>query len=148
MLAIHSYDKRLEGYIKTILGLKNGRLALSFLNHLKALGLSKARIAKYASHLVVLLKTIDFNLENATKKDVERIVGWINSQNYAEWTKHDKKLLLKKLIQYAKHGCCDKNTPYPPEFSWIKLGNVKDDKTRITPENLLTVEDRVGLLLN
>ena len=147
MLAIHSYDKRLEGYIKTILGLKNGRLALSFLNHLKALGLSKARIAKYASHLVVLLKTIDFNLENATKKDVERIVGWINSQNYAEWTKHDKKLLLKKLIQYAKHGCCDKNTPYPPEVSWIKLGNVKDDKTRITPENLLTVEDVKAMLM-
>ena len=36
MPTIHSYDKRLEGYIKAILGLKNGRLALSFLNHLKA----------------------------------------------------------------------------------------------------------------
>jgi len=59
MLTVHSYDKRLESHIKTILGLKNGRLALSFLNHLKALDLSKAKITKYANHLTTLLKTIN-----------------------------------------------------------------------------------------
>ena len=75
MSAIHSYDKRLEGYIKAILGLKNGRLALSFLNHLRALGLSKARIAKYANHLLVLLRNIDFNLEKATKKMLKRLLA-------------------------------------------------------------------------
>ena len=146
MLTVHNYDKRLEGHIKTILGLKNGKLALSFLNHLKALGLSKARITKYANYLTTLLRIIDFDLKKATKKDVERVAGWINSQNYAEWTKRDKKLTLKKLIQYAKHGCCDKDTPYPPEVSWIKLGSIRDDNTRITPENLLTIEDVKAML--
>lgn len=51
------------------------------------------------------------------------------------------KLTLKKLVQYAKYGSCDKNTPYPPEFSWIRLGRVRDDQTRVTPDNILTPEE-------
>ena len=52
--------------------------------------------------------------------NVEEVVGWINSQNYAEWTKRDK-----KLIQYAKHGSCDKDASYSPEVSWIRLGSIR-----------------------
>jgi len=62
-----------EGYIRTILRPRNGKLALNSFNHLKALGLSKARITKYASHLIALLKTIDFNLEKATKKMLKKL---------------------------------------------------------------------------
>jgi len=67
----------------------------------------------------------------------------LNGQNMI----NKDKVSLKKLIQYAKLGSCDKNTPYPSEVLWIKLGNVKDDKTRITPENLLTVEEVEAMLI-
>ncbi|RLI04362.1 hypothetical protein DRO26_04735, partial [Candidatus Bathyarchaeota archaeon] len=74
-------------------------MTLSFLSHLKSLGLSDARIAKYASHLPTVLRALgNIDLRKATKTDVERAVAWINSQNYAGWTKHSLKLTLKKLI--------------------------------------------------
>ncbi|HIE14309.1 TPA: hypothetical protein EYP70_03460, partial [Candidatus Bathyarchaeota archaeon] len=113
MNEIYDYDERLERYRRIIRGLRNGESALKFLDHLGALGLSVARVSKYASHLPVLLRIIDFDLASASKKDVEGVVAWINRQPYSEWTKHDKKLVLRKLIQYAKYGSCDRNTPLP-----------------------------------
>jgi len=138
--SLYKYRERIARYRRVIKKLRNGGLALKFLDHLDALGLSDARISKYASHIPPLLRVIDFDLKAANKQDVEKVVAWINSQPYAEWTKHDKKLLLRKLVQYAKYGSCDRNTPLPPEVSWIRL-KVKKDKTRTTPESLLTKED-------
>jgi hypothetical protein len=47
---------------------------------------------------------------------------------------------LRELIQYAKYGCCDRNTPLPGEVKWISLRAAKKD-VRVTPDNLLTPED-------
>lgn len=44
---------------------------------------------------------MDFDLSVATRKDVELAVTWINGQPYKGLTKRDRKLVLKKLIQYA-----------------------------------------------
>jgi len=137
---IYDYDERLERYRRIIKCLRNGELTLRFLDHLGALGLSVARVSKYASHLPALLRVIDFDLADATRKDVEKVVAWINRQPHREWTKHDKKLALRKLIQYAKYGSCDRKTPLPPEVSWISL-KVKEKDTRVTPENLLSMEN-------
>jgi len=123
---IYDYDERLERYRRIIAGFgRNGEVALRFLDHLASLGLSTARLSKVASHIPALLRAIDFNLEDATRRDVERVVAWINRQPYREWTKRDKKLVLRKLIQYAKVGRCDRDAPMPPEVSWIKL-NIRE----------------------
>ncbi|MEM2027140.1 MAG: site-specific integrase [Candidatus Bathyarchaeia archaeon] len=138
---IYDYDERLERYRRIIAGFgRNGEVALRFLDHLASLGLSTARLSKVAGHLPALLRIIDFNLEEATRRDVERVVAWINRQPYREWTKHDKKLVLRKLIQYAKVGRCDRDAPMPPEVGWIKL-NVKERDSRVTPEALLEDKD-------
>ncbi|MEM3716548.1 MAG: hypothetical protein QW145_05250 [Candidatus Bathyarchaeia archaeon] len=130
---IHGFERRLEGYRRIIAGFgHNGEVALRFLDHLFSLGLSVARVCKYADHAIALLRAIDFKLEKATRRDVERVVAWINRQPYREWTKRDKKLVLRKLIQYAKVGRCDKDAPMPPEVSWIKL-NIRERDSRVTP---------------
>ncbi|MEM3377474.1 MAG: hypothetical protein QXV09_01820 [Candidatus Bathyarchaeia archaeon] len=104
-------------------------------------GLSQARIAKYACHIPPLLKLIDFRLADATRADAERVVSAIHANpRWSEWTRQDKKLILRKLVQYAKHGCCTRETPVPPEVAWIRVtANVKN--TRVTPERLLTKKD-------
>jgi len=98
--------------------LRNGELALRFLDHLSAVGLSTARVAKYASHLPVILRFICVNLSDIKKTDIENVVATINSAPHKEWTKHDKKLTLKKFIQYAKFGSCTKGTPWTAEVDW------------------------------
>jgi len=139
-LEIYEFETAIKRYRRIIAGLRNGEKALSFLDHMASLGLSKASLAKYAGHLITLLRVIDFDLEKATRKDVERVVAWINSQRFKEWTKRDKKLILKRLIQYAKLGRCDRDATYPPEVSWIKRREHGKDG-RVTPEALLSRED-------
>jgi hypothetical protein len=48
---------------------------------------------------------------------------------------------LKKLVQYAKVGSCDKNAPTPPETSWFTVKSGKDKDSRVKPESLITPEE-------
>ena len=118
---IHDYAQSLKRSKRTLQGLRNGEVALKFLDNLSALGLSTARVAKYGTMLVVLLRVIDKDLKEVSRDDVERVVAWINCQPHKEWTKHDKKLVLRKIVQYAKQGSCAKGTLLPTEVSWISL---------------------------
>ena len=109
------------------------------------MGLSVARVSKHASHLPPLLRVIDFEPAEATRQEVEKVIAWVNNQPFKEWTKHDYKLVLRKFIQYAKHGSCDRNIPMPPEVGWIKL-RVKEKDSRVTPDSLLTKEGFEGIV--
>jgi len=114
---IHDYDQRLIRARRSLKQLPNGEVAIRFLDHLSALGLSLARVTKYATHMPVLLRTINTDLKAMTKQDVEAIVADINCSKQKAWTKRDKKLVLRKLIQYAKTNSCAKGTPLPPEVN-------------------------------
>ena len=119
-MEVYDYRRMLKRCVERLGGMRYGDVAIGLLRHLSALGLSTGRLVKYATYLCVLLKAIDFNPREAGRDDVERVVAWINSQPYSPWTRHDYKLVLRKLIQYAKLGRCDGDTPIPPEVSWIK----------------------------
>jgi hypothetical protein len=116
---IYDYEERLKRYRRIIAGFgANGETALRFLDHLGSLGLTVARISKYACHIPAILRLVNFNLAEATRSDIKRVVAAINmNRNWREWTKHDKKLILRKLIQYAKYGSCSRETPMPPEVA-------------------------------
>lgn len=146
MTSIYDYDQRLAASKRNIKLLRNGEVSLRFLDHLGALGLSTARVSKYACHLPVLLRAMDFDLKDAARSDFEKVVAGINSGPFKEWTKHDKKLVIRKLLQYERQGKCDRDTPFPPEVSWIKLRFNKDKDNRTTPESLLTPEDFIAMV--
>ncbi|MBO3800973.1 MAG: hypothetical protein QXS21_00910 [Thermoproteota archaeon] len=76
---IYNFDVAIGRYRRVIAGLKHGALALSFLDHIASFSLSKASLAKYAGHLITILRAMDFDPAAATRKAVERIVTWINS---------------------------------------------------------------------
>ncbi|MCL1976527.1 MAG: site-specific integrase [Candidatus Bathyarchaeota archaeon] len=143
--SIHDYEQRLLRAQRSIKLLRNGEITLQFLDHLNDLGLSVGRVAKYAAHLPVLLRVIDVDLQTITKADVERVVIDIDNKQHRSCTKRDKKLVLRKLIQYAKTGNCVKDTPMPSEVSWIKLA-VNEKDAQLTPEKLLTQEEIVAIL--
>jgi integrase len=90
---------------------------------------------------VAVLRLIDFDVGMATRSDVERVVAKINgNKRWREQTKYHKRVVLRRLIQYAKCGTCERGAPVPPEVSWIKLSKSSRD-SRVTPENLLTPEE-------
>ncbi|MEM3356449.1 MAG: tyrosine-type recombinase/integrase [Candidatus Bathyarchaeia archaeon] len=147
MSDIYDYPQRIQRYKRSIATFgENGQLALRFLDHITSQGLSQARISKTASHIPALLRLINFRLADATRADIERTVAAIHAnQRWREWTKHDKKLILRKLVQYAKLGSCTRETPMPPEVAWIKL-TVKEKDERVTPERLLTQKEFEALI--
>ena len=143
---LYNYPRRLEKNKEALAKMKNGQTALAFLDHELVLGLSVARVSKYSAHLRTLLRQIDFNLKKATRQNIEEVVAWIATKEYKEWTKHDLKLTLKKLVQYAKLKDCSKDTPMPPEVAWIPLA-VKNQIT-VKPEDLLGTEEVELILRN
>ena len=54
--------------------------------------------------------------EEATKDDIVELIAKIERRNYAEWTKHDYKVILRKFYKWLR-GTDD----YPPEVRWIKV---------------------------
>jgi integrase/ribosomal protein L40E len=140
MTDIYEYSKRLESTRRRLESLANSRFLLSFLDHLRALGLSCGRVAKYANHICSLMRGCSFDPQNATRRDVERVLAWINSQPYKSTTRKDFKVVVRKLIQYAKYGSCARKTPIPPEAAWFSV-NEEEKDSRVKPESLLTPED-------
>ncbi|MEM3000100.1 MAG: tyrosine-type recombinase/integrase, partial [Candidatus Bathyarchaeia archaeon] len=144
---IYHFDRQTAAYKRRIAEFgANGELALRFLDHMASQGLSQARICKIADYLVQILHMIDFPVAEATRSDVERVVAAINANpQLREWTKRDRKLFLRKFVQYAKYGACTRETPVPPEVAWIKL-TIKAKDERVTPERLLTRKEFEALV--
>jgi hypothetical protein len=140
MKDVHDYGKQLASAKRQIAQLENAELLLNFAAHIEAVGQSTVRVAKYANHVCVFTKRCPLNPVTATRSDVERAIAWINTQPYKSSTKSDLRRVIKKLVQYAKVGCCDKFAPTSPEASWITIG--KGDKdSRVKPEALITPEE-------
>ncbi|MGB9960347.1 MAG: tyrosine-type recombinase/integrase [Candidatus Bathyarchaeales archaeon] len=137
---IHDYVGRLRRAKERLSHLEDSSLLLSFIDHLSALGLSTGRVAKYANLLCSLMRNCPFDPAGADRQAVERVIAWINSQPYKSSTKEDLKILVRKLVQYAKYGNCGRNTPVPPEVSWFSIGRSEKD-SKVKPEMLLSIED-------
>jgi integrase len=145
MQDIHDYQKRLACTKRRIARLENAQLHLDFIAHLEALGLFTGRVAKYANHVCALTKRYPLNATSATRTDVEKVIAWINRQPYKSSTKSDLRLVVKKLVQYAKTGSCDRKAPTPPEASWIVVGN-GDKDSRVKPESLITPQELYAMI--
>jgi len=146
MLDIHGYSKRVESARRRLMGLQHSELLWDFIDHLHALGISNGRIAKYANHLCVLFRACPFDPRKATRKSVEKVVAWIESQPYRTSTKDDLKLVVRKIVQYAKQGSCAKRTPIPQEVAWFSVRSRDDKDSRVRPDSLLTVEEVKAIL--
>ena len=137
MKDLYGYAEGLERAKRRLSKYGNADLLLGFIGHLEALGLSAGRIVKYANHLCTIFRNVPFDPSSASKADVEKVIAWINSQPYKEWTKHDLKLTVRKIVQYAKMGSCDRKTPIPPEVSWFSL-KVDEKDSRVSKSTFRT----------
>jgi len=146
MKDIHDCAKRLEAARRRLSRLRHGELLLAFLDHLETLGLSQSRVLKYANSLCTVFRYVPFNPAEVTRRDVEKVIAWINRQPYRDWTKHDLKMAVRKVVQYAKCGSCDRMTCMPAEVSWIPM-KVDERDSRVTPEKLLSANDVKAMIV-
>jgi len=120
---IHNYDKHLEYFLKKLdkLNSPNKDFILKFIDRLFAEGLSKGRIAKYVYCLTNIDKFLDKPFLEATKEDIEKVVGKIEkNESWSDWTKHEYKVVLRRFYKWLRNS-----EDYPPEVKWIKITRKK-----------------------
>ncbi|ADE37495.1 hypothetical protein [Methanohalophilus mahii] len=87
-MALYNYDRKLtaaEIKIENAAYSENSKkLILRFEKFLFVEGLSKARVLKYLSQMNAVAEWADFELDSATKEDIEYIVGIVARSDLAD----------------------------------------------------------------
>ncbi|MCK4444440.1 MAG: tyrosine-type recombinase/integrase, partial [Thermoplasmata archaeon] len=112
---------------------------IEFERFCRANGIGNARTVRYLHDLSKLAVSLRKSLEKATKKDIEDVVGKMESSDYSPRTKLDFKASVKRFYKWLDGG-----EEYPISVRWIRTGARKNNDT--LPEDLLT-EDEVKKII-
>jgi len=110
------------------------RLIRSFHDDCFSDGLGVPRVEKYVRHLITLSSWLSVTFERASVADVKTLLRRIQGSHYADWTKHDLRLVLKRFYRWLRE-----NGYTQQDLDWIKLGSAVA-KSRL-PEDMPTPED-------
>lgn len=104
--------------------------------------LTTQRILKYTFSLRKFKPFLKVDYRDANENDIRRAITELNnSNNYAERTKLDFRVCIKRFYKWLKGN----NRHYPKEVDWIKTTEKRQDKK--LPEELLT-EDDIEILID
>jgi integrase/recombinase XerD len=92
--------KRLK--TKTDITEEDRKSILEFVDHLLAKNMTKLRVVKYICQMTVVAQIAGKPLASIDKKGMEKIIGQINTANYADNTKHDYKVSIRKYFQWLR----------------------------------------------
>jgi len=140
---IHNYDRRLKAVLDRIrasgqIDDENKLNILKFQQQCFAEGLAASRIVKYVYTLLQIEKMLGKRFEKANRQDIVELVERVErNKKWAEWTKHDFKVTLKKFYRWLRG--IQKRGVYPEEVDWITT-TVKNSNSRL-PEEILTEEE-------
>jgi uncharacterized membrane protein YgaE (UPF0421/DUF939 family) len=86
---IYDSKRRVEMMLNSLAKLEKKEdveLIKEFVKVLEAQGLSKARVNTYLIHLKRVSRHLKVTFAKATRKDIEELMAWLNSQNYSPQT--------------------------------------------------------------
>jgi len=113
----------------------NKDLIIAFLDFLLSDNVGAQRIHKYAYTLVKLANWLKKPLDKATELDIQKLVNSIVANpEFAEWTKHDYKAVIKRFYGWLKNSGKSKL-----DLSWLKL-TMKKNQIKL-PEEILSLEE-------
>ena len=138
---LHNYAKKLSSARKRLeranICQRNIELIEKFLQNCIVRGLSTARATFYLDKLLTIAKILKKPFDHATREDIERVLGQIETSYTKEWTKYCFKLTIRIFYRWLEGKGDGKE--YPEKVAWIRLRSKIDNKT--LPEELLTPED-------
>ena len=138
---IHDFDRRLERAERKLkkrnpISARNSEILSEFERYCAALGMSKARIAKYMISLRIVAERLGKDFDRASRRDIERVVRSFESNpNLSPWTKQSYRAIIKRFYRWLKGN----DEEYPPEVKWIKTTLPR--RERMLPRDLLTEEE-------
>ena len=133
---IHKTKKHLEQTkerLKREVGPENAKLFLEFARVCQLDGISPGRINRYLQNLIVLHRHLKKNFSEATRKEIEQLVIWIDSQDYKPFTKQFFKVTLRKFYGWLGR-----------DISWIRA-SIKRNEVKL-PTQILTKDEILKLV--
>lgn len=116
---------------------KNKEAVHDLVNNLRAKGRSEKTVYKHLYLLRFFLTHLgNIKIGDATKKDIERVLGDMNSTKFSDYTKYHFKVTIKLLYKEL----LGEGYYYPKAIAWLKTGMGK--KAKMLPEDILS-EDEV-----
>ena len=109
----------------------NKRAILKFHHDCFSNGLSVRRVMKYLLYLPKLADMLGEDFRKADKEDIKKVIASIERGHYAEWTKCDLRVMLKRFYKWFE----GEDEFYPKKVRWIKTTFDKVKKT--LPEDIL-----------
>jgi len=142
---VHDWDRRYERTLtrlkqNKLIGESNRQLILRFDEECRANNLGLPRRVKYLYTLPILAERLGKDFNSASVEDIKRVVGRVNDSKYADWTKNDFRVALKRFYRWLRNLPVGQN---PPETAWIRT---RSSKNSILPEELLSEDDVSALL--
>jgi integrase/recombinase XerD len=138
--ALRNSLKRLDE--SEILSGGDKELIREFLEHLRAKRVSTGRLAKYGFTIRRLTEHLGVPIQNATRKDIERLSIWVQEQGYSPHTIQDSLFAIKYFYKYVRVGNTDHETPFPEEVRWLKVrqkANERKEPDFFTPAEVETL---------
>jgi len=134
---VHKTDQHYETGLKKLENSNdiNKQTIEKFIDYCHATGLAKKRVVKYIYTLLNISKMIGKPFKKATKDDLIRFVGGIEKKEWSDWTKHDYKIMTKRLYKWLEGNDED----YPAKVKWLKT-TMKNGNKKL-PEDILTEEE-------
>ena len=143
---IYGYPAKLESALRNLrqadISERNKELVLRFKDYLFIQGISIPRIIRYVSTFVIFSKKMGVDFDKATKEDIERLLSFIQQNNYSPHTRQTYKCFIKRFYKWLLGE--DKN--YPELVSWIKIGIKESELTKPCEDEMLTEEDIIKVI--
>jgi site-specific recombinase XerD len=151
---IYDYEYNLSNSLKRIddsriLSERDKNLIRDFMMHLRAKRVSVGRLAKYAFTIRKLIEHLGTPIEQAGRRDIERLSRWIQEQGYSPHTVSDDFFAIKYFYKFVRFGNTDHDTTFPDEVRWLKAqqkANERRDPEFFTPaeaKGLVEAADRL-----
>lgn len=133
---IHDYPKRLQTKLEAIekssISNANKRIIAGFKDECLIQGLSIGRAMKYLYYLETLANWLEMDFNKASKPEIRNLVGKIEQSHYAEATKKELRICVKKLYKWILE-----TDDYPELVRWIRPHTKKIERLKL-PEEMLT----------
>jgi hypothetical protein len=110
---VYDYEYALRNSLKRldeseVLSGRDKELIQGFIEHLSAKRVSTGRLAKYAFTVRQLMEHLGVHIENAARKDIEKLSIWVQKQNYSPHTISDSFFAIKYFYKFVRNGNTDR----------------------------------------
>ncbi|QLJ53335.1 MAG: hypothetical protein Sv326_1160 [Candidatus Fermentimicrarchaeum limneticum] len=130
-----NFEKELGRLRASALPAKTKKQIEDFAHIRLAKGSSKLRVVKCMWCVRYLAGWLGKDFSSASKEDLIKLVSFIDSKEYSEYTMYDFKIVLKMFYKWL----LGKDEEFPEVITWLKP-KIRNEKHKL-PEELLTVEE-------